>query len=455
MKHVLIIPDGAADKPLEEMDGQTAFEAARTPNLDALSGFGRLGTAKTTPAGMPCGSDVCTMSLLGYNPAKFHTGRAPLEAAAGGVAMDPQDWVFRVNLVNIADGRMRDHSAGHISSGEGARLMTEFAERFDRPGFAFHPGVSYRNLMTDTSERGTEPGAVLESWDRVKTTPPHDILELPIRKHLPVGGPLAEDLTRMIAESEVFLKDHEINRARRENGELPATHLWPWGQGRKPQMPTFEERFGMPGAMITAVDLLAGIGSYLGLNRLDVPGQTSYHDNDYAATGRHAVEAIDGVDFLVVHVEAPDEASHAGDAKTKVAAIEAIDKHVVGPVVKALKERCGEEGEWRVLVMPDHFTLVSTRMHDPTPVPFLLAGYKVGGVVRRTLSEAHAEASDLKVQHGHELMELFSAEAEVARVGGTNRGWLRQASGEERKREREKVSRSTNPKRPAQPPRLD
>ncbi|BAM03520.1 cofactor-independent phosphoglycerate mutase [Phycisphaera mikurensis] len=407
MKNVLIIPDGAADAPLEQLDGRTAFEAAKTPNLDALSGRGRLGTARTTPRGMPCGSDVCTMSLLGYDPARYHTGRAPLEAAAGGVAMGPQDWVFRVNLVHIADQRMRDHSAGHISSGEGARLMADFAERFDRPGFRFHPGVSYRNLMTDVSERGRAEGEVIESWDRVKTTPPHDILEAPIRRHLPVGGPLAEDLTRLIAESEVFLRDHEVNRTRRENGELPATHLWPWGQGRKPAMPTFEQRFGKRGAMITAVDLLAGIGSFLGLDRLDVPGQTSYHDNDYAATGRHAAEAIAGYDFLVVHVEAPDEASHAGDAATKVKAIEAIDRHVVGPVVDALKAARGDDGEWRVLVMPDHHTRVSTRMHDPTPVPFLLAGYKVGGVVRRTLTEKNAEASDLHVQHGHELMELF------------------------------------------------
>lgn len=405
MKHVLIIPDGAADAPLEAFGGKTAFEAARTPHLDALSELGRLGTARTTPAGMPCGSDVCTMSLLGYDPAQYHTGRAPLEAAAGGVPMEPEDWVFRVNLVNIQDGRMRDHSAGHISSGEGGKLIAEFAERFERPGFGFYPGVSYRNLMTDISERGGRAG--IESWDRVKTTPPHDILEMPIRKHLPVGGPLAEDLTRMIAESEVFLADHEINRVRLANGELPATHLWPWGQGRKPNMPTFAERFRRRGAMITAVDLLAGIGACLGLDRLDVPGQTSYHDNDYAATGSHAVAAINDYDLLVVHVEAPDEASHAGDAKTKVAAIEAIDRHVVGPVVAALKEKAGEDGEWRVLVMPDHHTRVSTRMHDPTPVPFLLAGYKVGGVVKRTLTEANALASDLKVEHGHELMELF------------------------------------------------
>ena len=408
MKNVLIIPDGAADAPLEALGGRTAFEAAKTPHLDALSGLGRLGTARTTPEGMPCGSDVCTMSLLGYDPARYHTGRAPLEAAAGGVAMEPEDWVFRVNLVNIQDGRMRDHSAGHISSGEGARLITEFARRFDRPGFGFHPGVSYRNLMTDVSERGGPPGpAGPTSWDAVRTTPPHDILEAPIRKHLPTGGPLAEDLTRLIAESEVFLADHEVNRARRENGELPATHLWPWGQGRRPAMPSFEERFGKRGAMITAVDLLAGIGACLGLERLDVPGQTSYHDNDYAATGAHAAAAVGAFDFLVVHVESPDEASHAGDAQTKVAAIEAIDRHVVGPVVAALRDACGEGGPWRVLVMPDHHTRVSTRMHDPTPVPFLLAGYKVGGVVRRTLTEANAEASDLKVQHGHELMELF------------------------------------------------
>ncbi len=399
MKYALIIPDGAADFPLEELDGQTPFEAADTPNTDRLAEHARLGTVATTPDGMSCGSDVCTMSLLGYDPLKHHTGRAPLEAAALGIDMADDDWVFRVNLVTVIDGRMDDHSAGHIGSAEGARLLREFAPIFDQTGLLFYPGVSYRNIMRDLGEAQTG-----RDWDGLATTPPHDILGKPIRKHLPVGGEHAKLLQRLIAESEVFLAQHEINQTRREMGELPATHLWPWGQGRRPDMPSFSERFGFRGAMITAVDLLAGIASFVGFDRLDVPGQTSYHDNDYEATGRHAVAALDHYDLVVAHVEAPDEASHAADPGTKVAAIEAIDQHVVGPIHRALEDH-GEP--WRILMLPDHYTRVETRLHDPTPPPFLFAGHKVGGVLRRPFTEAHAQQSDLHIRHGHELMEYF------------------------------------------------
>jgi 2,3-bisphosphoglycerate-independent phosphoglycerate mutase len=340
------------------------------------------------------------MSLLGYDPSKYHTGRAPLEAAALGIEIGPTDWVFRVNLVTVVDGTMDDHSAGHISSAEGARLIREFAEVFREDGLIFYPGVSYRNIMRDVDAE--------RDWDELATTPPHDILGRPIRKSLPVGGRYASMLQRLIAESEVFLAQHEINLTRSEIGDLPATHLWPWGQGRRPNMPGFRDRFGVDGAMITAVDLLAGLAAYLGLERLEVPGQTSYHDNDYAATGRHAVEALAHHDLVIAHIEAPDEASHAADVQTKVAAIEAIDRHVVGPVHDALKQRQDVTGQpWRMLVMPDHYTQVATRLHEPTPPPFLLAGHKVGGVIRRPFNEANARASDLHIERGHELMEFF------------------------------------------------
>jgi 2,3-bisphosphoglycerate-independent phosphoglycerate mutase len=411
MKYVLIIPDGAADLPLDELDGQTPFEAAETPNLEALAAAGRQGTVATTPGGMPCGSDVCSMSLLGYDPKKYHTGRAPLEAAALGIEMSPEDWVFRVNLVTVIDGKMQDHSAGHISSEESHRLLAEFAERCDLPGMSFYPGVSYRNLLLD---RPQDDGSSRD-WQELSSTPPHDIPGQAIRKHLPVGGEHAKLLQQLIAESEVFLADHEINQTRREIGELPATHFWPWGQGQRPEMPTFKARFGLRGAMITAVDLLAGIASFIGFDRLDVPGQTSYHDNDYVATGQHAITALDEYDLLCVHVEAPDEAGHAADAKTKAAAVAAIDQHVVGPIHRALEERypvdeaavSGDQGGWRMLVLPDHYTRVDTRKHDPTPVPFLMAGHKVRGVLQRPFTEANAAESDLHIKHGHELMEYF------------------------------------------------
>lgn len=397
MKYVIIIPDGAADYPLDELDGQTAFEAAETPHIDRVATSGRQGTVNTTPKGMPCGSDVCSMSLLGYDPARYHTGRAPLEAAALGIELDDTDWIFRVNFVTVIDGLMQDHSAGHISDREAQHMLRDFASAVELPGLTLYPGVSYRNIMVD--------GSGMRDYDELVTTPPHDIPGEPIRKHLPVGGSYAAILQQIIAESQAIFAEHEINLTRQEMGELPATHLWPWGQGVRPTMPSFESRFGLRGAMITAVDLLAGIASFIGWDRLDVPGQTSYHDNDYAATGTHAVAALDDYDVVCVHVEAPDEASHAADAATKVAAIEAIDRHVVGPIHTALDERFADE--YRVLLLPDHYTRVETRKHDATPVPFAICGKKMRGIVERPFSEANADDADLHIAHGHELMEFF------------------------------------------------
>ncbi|MEX1016374.1 MAG: cofactor-independent phosphoglycerate mutase, partial [Phycisphaeraceae bacterium] len=382
MKHVLIIPDGAADFPLDELDGRTPLEAAHTPHIDALAQVGRQGTVITTPQGMACGSDVCSMSLLGYDPVRYHRGRAPLEAAALGIDLHNSDWIFRVNLVTVLDGKMQDHSAGHISSREGERLIRDFAAAVGLPPhMQLHPGVSYRNIMVDTSNRDAATQGPGRDWSELETVAPHDIPGEPMRKHLPIGGEYAGLLQQMIAESDVFLREHEINLTRREIGELPATHFWPWGQGQVPVMPSFADRFGLRGAMITAVDLLAGIAHFIGWDRLDVPGQTSYHDNDYPATGRHAIDALDHYDLLCVHVEAPDEAAHAADAATKVAAIEAIDEHVVGPIHAALQARYADD--WRLLLLPDHYTRVDTRKHDPTPVPFLMAGKRVRSLVQR------------------------------------------------------------------------
>ncbi|MCE9588948.1 MAG: cofactor-independent phosphoglycerate mutase [Planctomycetes bacterium] len=405
MKYVIIIPDGAADHPLSELGGKTPFEAAKKPHTDRLAIEGRQGTVATTPQGFPCGSDVCSMSLLGYDPAVYHKGRAPLEAAALGIELAPTDWVFRVNLVTVIDGKMQDHSAGHISSEEGRQLLADLAGHLDMPGMILYPGVSYRNIMVDDS--ATRDSATGRDWSELATTPPHDIPGEPMRKHLPRGGPHAELLHRMIAESEVFFREHEINQARRENGQLPATHVWPWGQGQKTIIPSFESRFGLRGAMITAVDLLAGIASFIGWDRLDVPGQTSYHDTDYVAAGKHAIAALDNYDVVCVHVEAPDEASHASDAKTKVAAIEAIDEHIVGPIHAALEARAKEFGGYRILLLPDHYTAVATRKHDPTPPPFALCGTRVHGVRQKPFTEKNANESDLHVRFGHELMEYF------------------------------------------------
>ncbi|MFZ4575982.1 MAG: cofactor-independent phosphoglycerate mutase [Phycisphaerales bacterium] len=414
MKYVIIIPDGAADLPIPELDGRTPFEAAATPNLDALAELGRVGCAHTTPKGFEAGSDVCSMSLLGYDPARYHTGRAPLEAAALGLKLTPQDWIFRLNFVTTSgsgeDGLMLDHSAGAITDAEARTLVRDLAAHWSErepalaAGFQLHPGVSYRNILVDSSGR---------SYRGLSTTPPHAIPGEVWRPQMPRGGPHdAGVLCRLMELSAEFLPSHPVNVARAEAGKRIASMAWIWGQGTKPEVPAFRERFGLRGGMITSVDLLAGIAAYIGWQRLPVAGLTSYHDTDYRGQGIASAAAIDDFDVLCTHIESPDEASHQGDWKTKVAAIESIDRYVVGPVVKKLltfgdPERDPNARGWRLLVMPDHFTLCSTKKHDATPVPFLMAGAWVRSVVQRPFNEAGAAESDLVIEDGHHLMEYF------------------------------------------------
>jgi 2,3-bisphosphoglycerate-independent phosphoglycerate mutase len=415
VKYVIIIPDGAADLPIEELDGLTPFQAAETPNLKRLAAMGRVGTAHTTPATMEAGSDVCSMSLLGYDPLKYHTGRAPLEAAALGLDLSPTDWIFRLNLVTVGGpttgdhGVMLDHSAGAISDAEAKALVGDLLAHWRKAApelakdFTLHHGVSYRSILVDRSGR---------DYRQVRTTPPHAIPNEPWEPKMPEGDASAERLRDLMDMSSEFLAKHPVNRARLEIGLRPGNMAWVWGGGTKPVVPLFKERFGLRGAMITSVDLLAGIAAYLGWERLHVPGLTSYHDTDYAAQGRATCAAVDEFDVVCSHVEAPDESSHQGDWQTKVASLEAIDRHVVGPVLEKLltlgdpAQDSGAEG-WRLLVMPDHYTLVSTRKHDATPVPFLMAGAWVRSVVQRPFTEAGAAESDLHIDPGHDLMEYF------------------------------------------------
>ena len=412
MKYALIIPDGAADKPLDELDGKTPIEAAQTPNMDRVARMGRQGTVRTTPRGYKAGSDICCMALFGYPVRELHTGRAPLEAAALGIELDEDDWVFRLNLVTTsADGKMRDHSAGHITDGEASVLLGSLRAAWaeQEPALAacfdLRAGVSYRHILVDRS--GFD-------YSALETTPPHEILDQPFEGHLPdrAGG---ERIARLMEISAEVFAAHPVNVARREAGRGEATTAWVWGQGKKPSLPRFEEAFGKRAAIITAVDLLAGISVYAGITRLEVPGITGYHDTDYAEKGRRGAAALDDFDLVIVHVEAPDEASHQADLDTKIAAIEAIDTHVVGPVVEKLESfGVGEErgidtgvGGWRVLVVPDHYTCVGTRQHDDTPVPFAMAGSWVRGLVKEDFGETNAQRADLHIAPGHDLMEYF------------------------------------------------
>jgi 2,3-bisphosphoglycerate-independent phosphoglycerate mutase len=393
MKYAIIIPDGAADEPLQELGGKTPLEVAHTPNMDQIAIEGRQGLARTVPEGFESGSDVATMTLLGYDPKKYHTGRAPLEAAAQHIPLSPTDWVFRCNLVTVVDGIMKDHSAGGISNAEAQRLLSDLKQTIDLPGFEFYNGVSYRNLLV---YRGSEDFDVV-------TRPPHEIPEEPIAKHLPRGKG-SETLRRIMDHSAGVFANHEINEIRRQTGFNPATQVWLWGQGHAPNLPKFKERFGIErGCMITGVDLLRGLAVLLGWEIQEVEGMTSFHDTDYAGQGQATARMIDQYDLVFSHIEAPDEASHQADTKTKIAAIEHIDKYVVGPVLEKLRTF----PQWRILVMPDHPTNIATRKHGYAPSPFAMAGTLVKSRLDLPYSERNAAESDLKIERGHELMEYF------------------------------------------------
>jgi 2,3-bisphosphoglycerate-independent phosphoglycerate mutase len=393
MKYAIIIPDGAADEPLKELGGKTPLEAAQTPNMDRVAMEGRQGVARTVPEGFESGSDVATMTLLGYDPKVYHTGRAPLEAAAQRIPLSPTDWVFRCNLVTVVDGIMKDHSAGGISDAEAQRLISDLRSSLNLAGFEFHYGVSYRNLLV---YRGAE------EFD-LKTKPPHEFPEEPVNRYLPRGKG-AEILRKIMDASKEVFDGHEINEVRKETGHNPATQVWLWGQGHAPSIPSFRERFGIAsGCMITGVDLLRGLAALLGWEVQEVEGMTSFHDTNYAGQGEATAAMLDRYDLVLSHVEAPDEASHQADFRTKVESIEHIDRYVVGPVLEKLRTF----PEWRILVMPDHPTNISTRKHGYAPSPFAMAGTRVRSVVKGPYTEKNAAASDLHIERGHELMEYF------------------------------------------------
>jgi 2,3-bisphosphoglycerate-independent phosphoglycerate mutase len=397
MKYALIIPDGAADERQQSLGNRTPLEAARIHNMDEVARTGLIGRADYIPASMPSGSDVGTMSLFGYDPLRFHTGRAPIEAAAQGIELGPLDWAIRCNLVNVADGRMRSFTAGQIP-GDLARELIGLLQRDQcgSPTWKFHPGVSYRNLLIYRS-RGEEAPFGRET----KTVPPHDIPDQLIESHLP-QGPGSAELRALMQRSAALLAGSARNLARRAAGELPATQIWLWGLGKRPALEPFAQRFGKMGAVITAVDLLRGLARLLGWKVVDVPGATGYLDTDYAAKGRYAIDTLSEVDLVVVHVEASDEASHEGRADEKVEVLERIDADIVGPLHRFLKS----QGEYRILISPDHPTFLRTRTHSHGEVPFAMCGTGIVPDSATTYSEPVAVGSDLAIP-GHELMPLF------------------------------------------------
>jgi 2,3-bisphosphoglycerate-independent phosphoglycerate mutase len=340
---------------------------------------------------MEAGSDVAQMSLLGYNPSQYYTGRAPIEAAARNIKLTPSDWVFRCNLVTIADGKMADHSAGHISSQEAATLIKELQEHLGNKQVRFYAGISYRHLV------------VFKGLDfDVQTYPPHDSIGTPIEKILPRGKG-ADLLINLMARSQQLFTDHDINKVRKDLGENQVSSIWLWGQGKTARLESFQKRFGIRGAAITAVDLVRGLAKLIGFDLIEVPGATGFVDTNYRGKASAAIKAMEQYDLVFIHIEAPDEASHSGNAEMKKKAIEQIDKHIVGPVLEAIKNY----QNWRILVMPDHPTPVRNGSHSPEPVPFAMAGNDISGILDMTFSEANAAKSGLRIDNGFELMEYF------------------------------------------------
>lgn len=358
MKYIVLVPDGAADHPVGARGWTTPLEAARLPNMDFLAENGICGTAITVPEGMPAGSDVANFSLLGYDPRLYYCGRGPLEAASMGVELAEDQVAFRCNLVTEEEGRLADYSAGHIPTEEARRIIDFLDEKLGDPYTAFHPGVSYRHLLVLRGLKYLEDSCV----------PPHDAVGRKIEEILP-QGPGSERLRSLIRLSRRLLEDHPVNWWRRERGLRPANMIWPWGQGRSPELPTLRERFGINGAVITAVDLLKGLGVHAGLEVVNVPGATGYHDTDYEAKARYALFALRRLDLVYIHVEAPDEAGHERSWEAKVEALENFDRHIVGAV---LDESVRLHEEFHILLAPDHPTPIEVGTHVPEPVPFAL-----------------------------------------------------------------------------------
>ncbi|MBT3354156.1 MAG: cofactor-independent phosphoglycerate mutase [Candidatus Scalindua sp.] len=392
MKFCVIIPDGMADYKLDKLSGRTPMDAARTPNMDNISSNGVMGLVNTIPKKFSPGSDVACLSVLGYNPEDCYTGRAPLESVSLGIELGENDLAVRCNLITATDGILTDFSAGHVSDKEATLIMSILNEKLAGRDVKFYAGTSYRNIMIYSGSDAIE----------AKCIPPHDIIGKSITKNLPKGKG-SEILFELMRDSFHLLENHEVNAVRTDLGENPANMIWLWGQGKRPTLTPFEELYGISGAVITGVDLLRGLATYIGWNIIEVPGATAYLDTDYDAKAQYAIEALETHDLVLVHIEAPDEAGHEGNTHEKIRAIENIDKKIVGPVLDALNKY----DDFRILVLPDHYTPISKRTHTSDPVPFAIYGSNSENKSNLAFSELNAGQTGVKVKKGHELMGQF------------------------------------------------
>ncbi|NPU83040.1 MAG: cofactor-independent phosphoglycerate mutase [Syntrophaceae bacterium] len=396
MKYVILLGDGMADRPLAELGGKTPLEAARTPNMDRIAGTGLIGLVDTIPEGLVPGSDVANLSVLGYDPRSVYSGRGPLEAANMGVRLKPDDVAFRCNLVTLAGNDldvMDSYSAGHIGTDEAASIITDLHRCLGSDEFQFHPGISYRHLLVWKGGKAS-----------LATTPPHDITGRKTASYLPKGEG-EQAILRLMEDAAPLLSGHPINRQRIAAGKKPANGIWPWGQGLAPRLVPLTETYGILGGMISAVDLLNGMGVYAGLNVIRVEGATGFTDTNYIGKAQKAIESLGEMDFIFVHVEAPDEMGHAGDIEGKIRAIEDFDEKVVGTVLKGLETL----KPYRIMVLSDHPTPIKLRTHSSEPSPFaVLSSEREENPGRGAVySEAEGRRSGLLLSPGYLLMERF------------------------------------------------
>ncbi len=399
MKYIVLLGDGMSDYPLQDRGNKTPLQISKTPAMDKLAQHGTLGLVQTIPEGIDPGSDVANLSVMGYEPARYYTGRAPIEAASIGIELAKQDIAFRCNLVTLAerDGRlyMDDYSAGHIATEDAAAIITMLKEKLDSDDISFYAGVSYRHLMVWK-----------QGQQNMRTTPPHDITGKPVDEYMPRGEG-AERIRDIMQRARGVLDAHEINRQKEAAGQKSANAIWLWGQGRALKIPFFSDKFGLSGSVISAVDLVKGLGISAGLNSIDVPGATGYLDTNYAGKARAALDALETVDFVYLHVEAPDEASHKGSLEEKIQAIEDFDEKIVSVVLQGMREKFDD---YRILVLPDHPTPLSIKTHASDPVPFVLYTSQDNTKTvkeSRGYNEKDARETGIYIANGWELMNKF------------------------------------------------
>ncbi len=393
LRVAVLIPDGAADLPLESIEGKTPLEAARTPNMDEITRMGTTGTLRTVPRGMPPGSDVANLSLLGYDPESVYCGRGPVEAANLGLEVPPGWTAFRCNIVSTDGVRMLDYSSGHIGQEDAGEILRALGEKLDDGETRFHEGKSYRSILMIKGE-----------YQALECTPPHDITGKRLDEHMPAGRG-AQRVIDLMERSREVLAGLAVNERRAASGLPVVDTIWPWGQGERVVLEPFDRRFGMSGAVISAVDLVCGLGKLAGLRTISVPGMTGFLDTNYLGKGEAAVSVLASDDFVYVHVEAPDEASHMGDIGEKILAIERFDSMVVGPVLRHLS---GSGDEYRLMVCPDHPTFISTRTHDASPVPFALCGTGIPGSGAGSFCEKTAGDGEVHLERGWKMMSYIA-----------------------------------------------